>query len=83
MHIILQLITYVKDSQKLFEDLLIVLQIIDCCQLPVFLFLILLTGSLVQYKTLPKTTLLFRKKLILKHGSSLTKGLFECFSNGR
>ena len=49
MYLLLQLITYVADSQKLLRDLLIVLQIFGYCQLHVFLFLILLTGSVVQY----------------------------------
>ena len=49
MYLLLQLITYVADSQKLLRDLLIVLQIFGYCQLHVFLFLILLTGGVVQY----------------------------------
>ena len=49
MYLLLQLITYVADSQKLLRDLLIVLQIFGYCQRHVFLFLILLTGSVVQY----------------------------------
>ena len=48
MHLILQLIKYVADKQNLLRDLLIVLQMFDYCQLSVFLFSILLTGSVVQ-----------------------------------
>ena len=45
MPLILQPITYMADSQKLQGDLLIVLQMLDYCQLPV----ILLMGGVVQY----------------------------------
>ena len=36
------------DSQKRSSDLLIVLQMLDCCQLSVFIFLTLLTESAVH-----------------------------------
>ena len=49
MHLILQLITYVTDSQKLSRDLLIVFQMLDNCQLPISNFLTLPTGSAVHY----------------------------------
>ena len=48
MHIILQLITYVADSQKLQRDLLKVFQIFDYCHLPVFLTTLMMGGA-VQY----------------------------------
>ena len=45
MHLILQLIVHVMDCQKLSSDLLIVLQMLDRCQVPVSIFLTLLTGT--------------------------------------
>ena len=48
MHLILQLIRHMGDNQKLSRDLLN-LQMLGYCQLPVSLFLILLTGSIAQY----------------------------------
>ena len=47
--LILQLLTYVTDSQKLLRDLLIVCQKLDYCQLPVVFFIKLRTGSFVLY----------------------------------
>ena len=45
MHLILQLIVHVMDSQKLLSDLLIVLEMLDRCQVPVSIFLTSLTGT--------------------------------------
>ena len=45
MHLILQLIAHVMDSQKLSSDLLIVLEMLDRCQVPVSIFLTSLTGT--------------------------------------
>ena len=76
MHLTLQLITSAADSQKLLRDLLTVFQMFHYCQLPIFPFLILLTGSVVQY--IPsKNHILFRKNLIHKDGYLLTKKLFN------
>ena len=49
MHLVLQLTTHALDRQKLSRDLLTVLQMLDYCRLPVFLFLILLTGSAAHH----------------------------------
>ena len=49
MHFTLQLITYATDSHKLLRDLLIVLQILDHCQLPVSIFQTPLASTPVYY----------------------------------
>ena len=79
IHLILQL-KYVANSQIVLRDLLIVLQILDYCQLSVFLFPILLMGSVVENNCSEKhinvffgrvilhNTVLFQKNLIQKHG---------------
>ena len=48
MHLVLQLIIQVVDSQELLRNLLLVLQILDYCQLSVSIFLPLGTGSVVH-----------------------------------
>ena len=45
MNLILQVITHVADSETLSRYLLKVLQMLNCYQLPVSIFLILLTSS--------------------------------------
>ena len=47
MLLVLQLITHMTDSQELSRDLLLVLQMLHYCQLPVSIFITLRTGSVV------------------------------------
>ena len=72
MNLILQLITYMADSQKLLRDFLLVLQINEHSQLSVFFFLILQTGSVVQYNPSKIHIVILNKKMIHKYGSFVT-----------
>ena len=48
MHSVLQLITHMTNSQELSRDLLLELQMLDYCQLPVSIFITFRTGSVVH-----------------------------------
>ena len=48
MHLVLQLITHMTDGQQLSRDLLLELQMLDYCQLPVSIFITFRTGSVVH-----------------------------------
>ena len=49
MLLILHLITHVADKQQLLRIVLLVLQMLDFCQLTVSIFLTLRTGSVLQH----------------------------------
>lgn len=50
MHLIVLLIVHVPNIQKLLRDLLIMLEMLDHCQLSASIFITLLTGTFVQDK---------------------------------
>lgn len=91
LHLIFQLITHVTDCQELSRDLLLVLQMLDNRQMPISVFLYSYfylyfshcEEAVLCTKTLPKTTVMFRKKFIHKQDYLLLKKLFEYFSNAR
>ena len=70
---------------KSFERLLIVLQMLEYCQLFGLLstHLSCCLREVLCNIILPKTSLLFRKDLIHKHGPLLTKKLFKYFTSDR
>ena len=80
MHLVFQLITHLTDSQELPRDLLLELQMLDYFQLPVSIFIIF-RQAVLRTKTLPKTTLVFRKNSIHKQDYLLPKKLLKYYSN--
>ena len=76
MLLTLELITHEAGNQKLSRDLLIVLQLLDYCQLLVSLFLILLTSSVAEQNS-NENYIGVPTKMINKHSSLLPKKLFK------
>ena len=66
MNLIFQLITRVGHSQKLSRDLLKVLQMLDCGQVPVSIVFSHCQQAVLYTKTPLKTTSIFRKKFVHK-----------------